>query len=186
MGLGIITGAVAITRTATMSEIKSEDLSWIGVPNAMTRIFEVNLGNIAASVPILKPFARYVHARISGSDPHQILRRKHSEPEEHEKWYRRNWRTPSHKVDTELGSQPKKNKLPPGALQLRATGTKGAIINTEASRSGSLELPVQGVQKECIQEYASDIFEDPDLSFYNSNGTPASESGETLHVKLDV
>lgn len=78
MGLGVVTGGIAIARTATAWQIKSEDLSWVGVPNAMTRIFEVNIGNIAACVPILKPFGRYVRARVTGRDPHEMLRRKAS------------------------------------------------------------------------------------------------------------
>ncbi|KAF6217907.1 hypothetical protein HO133_006319 [Letharia lupina] len=97
MGLGIITGGIAIVRTATAWQIKSEDLSWVGVPNAMTRIFEVNIGNIAACVPRLKTFSRYVHARITGRDPHEMLRRKASPSSSHPNWYsKRFWlRRPS-------------------------------------------------------------------------------------------
>ena len=97
MGLGIITGGIAIVRTATAWHIKSEDLSWVGVSYAMTRIFEVNIGNIAACVPGLKTFSRYVHARITGRDPHEMLRRKASSSSSHPNWYsKRFWlRRPS-------------------------------------------------------------------------------------------
>lgn len=42
----------------------------------MMRIFEVNIGTIAACVPILETLygGRHMHARISGRDPHEMLR----------------------------------------------------------------------------------------------------------------
>lgn len=92
MGLGVVTGAIAIARTATTYQISSSDLPWASIPNSMTRIFEVNIGNTAVCVPILKPFMRYVHAKITGRDPHQILRHKGSDCEFHTRWYRRIWR----------------------------------------------------------------------------------------------
>ena len=92
MGLGIITGGIAIARTATAWQVKSEDLSWVGVPNAMTKILEVNIGNIAACVPILKPFGRYMHARVTGKDPHEMLRRKVSPSPSHPNWYSKRFR----------------------------------------------------------------------------------------------
>ena len=92
MGLGIVTGAIAIARTATAWQVKSPDLSFVGVPNAMTRIFEVNIGNIAACVPILKPFTRYVHARVTGRDPHEMLRRKASPSSSPPNWYSKRFR----------------------------------------------------------------------------------------------
>ena len=51
------------------------DVSWRGVPNALARVFEINLGIIAACMPIMKPFVRYVQARATGQDPHAILYR---------------------------------------------------------------------------------------------------------------
>lgn len=73
MGLGMITDFVAMARTATMYQIKYPDLSWDSIPNSMTRLFEVNNGNVAACVPLLKPFARYVYAKPTGKDPQQIV-----------------------------------------------------------------------------------------------------------------
>lgn len=92
MGLGIVTGAIAIARTATAWQVKSADLSFVGVPNAMTRIFEVNIGNIAACVPILKPFTRYVRARVTGRDPHEMLRRKASPSSSPPIWWSKRFR----------------------------------------------------------------------------------------------
>ncbi|KAL8705191.1 MAG: hypothetical protein Q9201_001691 [Fulgogasparrea decipioides] len=59
MGLGVITGGVAIARVATAPQNKAFDLSWNSISHSMTRIFEVNIGNTAACVPLFKPFGRY-------------------------------------------------------------------------------------------------------------------------------
>ena len=80
MGLGIVTGAIAIARVATSWQVMADDLSWVGVPNAMTKVFEVNIGNIAACVPMAKPFSRYVRACVTGRDPHEILLRRRASP----------------------------------------------------------------------------------------------------------
>ncbi|KAL9639431.1 MAG: hypothetical protein Q9204_001090 [Flavoplaca sp. TL-2023a] len=75
MGLGVITAGICIGRTALSGQVKSMDVSWAGVPNALARVFEINLGIIAACMPIMKPFVRYVKARATGQDPHDILYR---------------------------------------------------------------------------------------------------------------
>ncbi|KAL9030917.1 MAG: hypothetical protein Q9180_006858 [Flavoplaca navasiana] len=75
MGLGVITGGICIGRTALSGQVKSMDVSWAGVPNALARVFEINLGIIAACMPIMKPFVRYVKARATGQDPHDVLYR---------------------------------------------------------------------------------------------------------------
>ncbi|KAL9012326.1 MAG: hypothetical protein Q9173_002897 [Seirophora scorigena] len=89
MGLGIVTGGIAIARTVTTYQIKSPNLSWVSVPNSMTRMLELNIGNIAACVPIMKPFSRYVRAQIPGRDPHQILQREIFHSEFHPRRYSR-------------------------------------------------------------------------------------------------
>ncbi|KAI4220781.1 MAG: hypothetical protein LQ349_008001 [Xanthoria aureola] len=52
------------------------DENAILVTNPVQRriLFEVNIGKIAACAPILRPFTRYIEARITGQDPHHILR----------------------------------------------------------------------------------------------------------------
>ena len=66
------------------------DVSWAGVPNALARVFEINLGIIAGCMPIMKPFVRYVKARATGQDPHDILYRSRTPSVSHPKstWYR--------------------------------------------------------------------------------------------------
>lgn len=140
MGLGIITGGIAIARMATAWEIKSDDLSWVGVPNAMTRIFEVNIGNIAACVPVMKPFSRYVRARITGRDPHEMLRRKASPPPSPPNWYsKRFWRRPSPvylKSERELQHVPAEVRRAPRSVAEESSATE----RTEG-------LPWQGVRE---------------------------------------
>lgn len=141
MGLGIITGGIAIARTATAWQVKSEDLSWVGVPNAMTRIFEVNIGNIAACVPILKPFSRYMHARVTGRDPHEILRRKISPSPSHPNWFLKRFRlgrpSPVYtKTERELRRDPQKERRAPRSVAQEPSATEK-----------SLGLPLQGVRE---------------------------------------
>ncbi|KAL8735541.1 MAG: hypothetical protein Q9166_000709 [cf. Caloplaca sp. 2 TL-2023] len=62
-----------------------------GVPNALARVFEINLGIIAACIPIMKPLIRYLKARATGQDPHDILYRTRtpSMSHSHSTWYSR-------------------------------------------------------------------------------------------------
>ncbi|KAI4233244.1 MAG: hypothetical protein LQ349_004533 [Xanthoria aureola] len=94
MGLGVITAGICIGRTALSGQVKTTDVSWAGVPNALARVFEINLGIIAACIPIMKPFVRYVKARATGQDPHDILYRTQtprtqSMSHSHSTWYSR-------------------------------------------------------------------------------------------------
>ena len=192
MGLGIITGGIAIARTATAWQVKSDDLSWVGVPNAMTRIFEVNIGNIAACVPILKPFWRYVHARVTGRDPHEMLGRKNSPSASptlwHSKWV---WlRRPSpvyEKSERELRQIPVESRwvLP------RAVTRAGSIAT-----QGTLGLPLQGVRESFFnislphlptqdvkQNSKAAALKGHDLRGHDSERTLQADSEEACDVK---
>ena len=188
MGLGIITGTIAIARTATMHEIKSSDLSWVGLPNAMTRVFEVNIGNIAASVPILKPFVRWVHARISGRDPHRILQRRTSHPENHERWYMCGLRVPGRWSRTgTYGSGQQEMDLPANVMMVRAGGLENASTKTETTRTESIALPMQGVRKKEGQgDSTPDLPNLRDSHYYRFSKTPQTDSGEYFGVKDPV
>lgn len=69
------------------------DVTWGGIPNAFARILEINLGIIGACAPIMKPLARYIHAKATGRDPHGVLYRVNtpslSIAPSHSSWYRR-------------------------------------------------------------------------------------------------
>ena len=142
MGLGVITAGIAIARTATAWQVKSSDFSWVGVPNVMTRVFEVNIGNVAACVPILKPFFRYVRALITGNDPHEMLRRRgspssSSPPNWHSKrfWLRRP--SPVYtKSERELEQVP---------VEVQRAAWSPARESVATDRT--LDLPLQGVRE---------------------------------------
>ena len=188
MGLGIITGAIAIARTATMHEIKSSDLSWDSLPNGMTRVFEVNIGNIAASAPILKPFVRFVQAKISGRDPHQILHRKTSNPENHERWYMCGWRVPGRWARSgTYGSSQQETDLPANVVKVRARSLENASMKTETTRTESIALPMQGVRKrEGDEEITPDVPDIRNSHYYRLSRTPQTDSGEYFGVKEAV
>lgn len=185
MGLGIVTGGIAIGRTATAWQIKSKGLSWVGVPNAMTRSFEVNIGNIAACVPVLKPFSRYVHARITGRDPHEMLRRKASPPSSHPNWYsKRFWlRRPSPvytKSERELQQVPAEVRRAPWCVAQDSSATEG-----------TLGLPWQGVRESFFNTsiphlphcYVKNELDAPDLRGQKSEGSLQMDVGELRDVK---
>ena len=183
MGLGIITGAIAIARVATAFEIKDPDLSWVGIPNAMTRIFEVNIGNIAACVPILKPFVRYMHALITGEDPHEILHRKQSTNSRQERWwYGRGRSFFSRKTKSQGSHGQQLSNLPPGVMKMTALGVKGETENvqSDSQRSGSLGLPFQGVDD---GQSTPDVPGIPSKYGRGSNAGLGTEFGELRDVK---
>ena len=186
MGLGIITGGIAMARTVTAWQVKSDDLSWVGVPNAMTRIFEVNIGNIAACVPILKPFGRYVHARVTGRDPHEMLRRRASPSSSPSNWHsKRFWLRrpiPAYtKTERELQDVPAEVQRAPWSPARESVATER-----------TLDLPLQGVRESFFNfsvPYLSqhDIKDDPnktsELRGQESEGSLLKEGGELRDVK---
>ena len=188
MGLGIITGAIAIARTATMSEIKAEDLSWRGVPNAMTRVFEVNIGNIAACMPILKPFARYVGARITGRDPHGILRMKEGEGMQQERWYKCGVPVLSLPWSRERdygssGQQGGEDSLPPNVVKMRTVGLEERSMGSGTTKTASIALPMQGIRKGESDESTPDIPDIRDSHYFRSRSDDNTDSGEYFGAK---
>ena len=184
MGLGVITGAIAIARTATAYQVKSSDLSWDGVSNAMTRIFEVNIGNIAACVPVLKPFVRYVRARATGRDPHSILRPRTSDPELHSRWYNRGWRTSKQRSgDKNVEYMQQEASLPPGMVKMRTAGIEETSIKTETSRTESIALPLQGTRKQNVDGSIPDVPDMRESHYFQNSRTPQTDSGEFQGIK---
>jgi len=133
MGIGVITGAIAIARTATAYQVKSEDLLWVVIPNT---------GNITAYVPILKPFVRYAHAKATGKHPKGILLRKSIAPQP-SRWYTREFwsrRRSSPVYDKEANSHP----LPAGVTMApRAVQD----VDTSNGTERTLGLPLQGIRE---------------------------------------
>ena len=65
LGLGIITAFACIARTAFSYEIKQDDVTWQGVPNALCRMLEINLGIIAACMPMMRTLFIHVKKKYS-------------------------------------------------------------------------------------------------------------------------
>ena len=66
MGFGIVTGIACIVRTSLTYQISKDDLTWVGVGIAIAKMFEVNLGIIAACLPLMKPLYTFIR---SGQTP---------------------------------------------------------------------------------------------------------------------
>ena len=187
MGLGVATGLIAIARTATTYQIKAWDTSWVTVPNSMTRIFEVNIGNIAACVPILKPFSRYVYAKATRRDPHQVLQRKSSEREFHWRWYGWSWQISS----LRFGKKYHKNDqhetdLPIGVVKMIPQEMTEKPSQAKTTRTKSIELPLQGARttygdgEEEEVPYVSDM---RDSQRFHSGETPQRHSWKLYGAK---
>ncbi|KAL8655112.1 MAG: hypothetical protein Q9210_001092 [Variospora velana] len=146
-GLGIVTGGIAVAWTGTTDQIKSPDLSWVSVPNSVTRMFEVNIGNIAACVPIMKPFLRYARAKITGRDLHQILQRKTSDSEFHPRWYGREWWLTSRVSSKEVGMAGQHEMgISRGRSRPRPIEAEEKSVKTGTSRPASITFPIQGMR----------------------------------------
>lgn len=74
MGLGVITGTVCIVRTSYSWEILSNDVTWVGIGNALTRMYAW------LSLPTLVHFAEYVPQIRSQSWHHWRLRARNASP----------------------------------------------------------------------------------------------------------
>ncbi|KAL8788429.1 MAG: hypothetical protein Q9213_001652 [Squamulea squamosa] len=175
MGLGVITGGICIGRTALSGQIKSMDVTWAGVPNALARVFEINLGIIAACIPIMKPFLRYVKARATGQDPHDILYRNQtpSVSHSHGTWYSRFL----------IGSRrfgSSSNKSVPWRKGTY-NPTKEPPMNQEINTEQSLALPLEGPRVDTYNEAAL-----PPVLHKESNRSMQSEYDPRFYVQDQV
>ncbi|KAL8677442.1 MAG: hypothetical protein Q9186_006128 [Xanthomendoza sp. 1 TL-2023] len=142
MGAGVVTGCISIARTSFAWQIKSENISWVGIPGALTRVFEVNIGIMAACAPVLRPFVRYVRARLTGEDPHHMLRQNSTKQSFHSSWYYRFWpsrSSPDRSLRHEKNVQSDDARHKCGFQQGHASKSN----DTEAT----LNLPIQGIQE---------------------------------------
>ncbi|KAL8782218.1 MAG: hypothetical protein Q9213_005584 [Squamulea squamosa] len=64
MGLGVITGACCIVRTVLNFQSLPKDFTYGGIPNWYWRLFEVQLGIIAACIPALRPGYKWMQTKI--------------------------------------------------------------------------------------------------------------------------
>ena len=105
--------------------------------------FEVNIGVIAACAPIMKPFYRYIQARISGTDPHDLIHRSHpGKWSWHSQWYSRIWSRPS--LPSAVPQQAPSKEMHPRAKFPYGVGTYLSDTERPTDKSVSLHLPLQG------------------------------------------
>lgn len=103
--------------------------------------FEVNVGIIAACAPILRPFTRYIKARITGQDPHHILR-EFPTRSFHSSWYPRFRRSKSSAKEPVSRGRDKDFNCP-------ENGWGRAMKGGDASNKTdvTVSLPIQGVRE---------------------------------------
>ncbi|KAL8668085.1 MAG: hypothetical protein Q9202_000063 [Teloschistes flavicans] len=65
MGLGVITGACCVVRTVLNYQSIPKDFTYGGIDNWYWRLFEVQLGIIAACIPALRPGYTWTRSKIS-------------------------------------------------------------------------------------------------------------------------
>ena len=146
MGLGVITGIVCIVRTSYSWEILSDDYTWVGVGNALTRILEVNFAIIGACAPIMRPLVLYLKARLAqaryGRDSESLdsVQTPASQltwfsPPSQTPWYQRPWRKtkPQDKLDGQPRGPDIGEKVPVGRYE-----DDGSV----GSRDGAARLDV--------------------------------------------
>ena len=66
MGLGFITGACCLVRTVLNNQSVPLDGTYDGIINWLWRLFEVQIGIIAACVPTLRPLYLWIMKRVTG------------------------------------------------------------------------------------------------------------------------
>ena len=96
--------------------------------------FEVNIGIIAACTPMMKPFFRYITARITGRDPHAVLRRSAEQRSFHSSWISRLWPSRSSPSKSQPGQEDRTRRVLP------KNETKDVSHTTDLT----LNLPLQG------------------------------------------
>ncbi|KAK3176114.1 hypothetical protein OEA41_007436 [Lepraria neglecta] len=182
MGLGVVTGTVCIVRTAYCWEILSDDVTWVGVGNALTRILEVNFGIIGACAPIMRPLyihlrARFFHLKARESldcDQTPASKLQWYSPPTSTPWYKRIFHAPAATDKPDVIAEPAANNynqpMPKQRWPRPMEKPDNAIWakdNKEPDLNDSFDLPLQGTRK----------------SGYNDNGNGDEEEADP---ELDV
>ncbi|MCJ1226069.1 hypothetical protein MMC12_002718 [Toensbergia leucococca] len=160
MGLGVITAVACVVRTSFSWQIKSNDVTWVGIPNALARMIEINLGIIAACAPVMRPLVRYIDARIAGKDTDQLFR-KTSSPRIHSHWYTNLWTS---RFASLPGSYATDAKSDPSSRRnlFHVAARKAHFNDTTMTTTETLDLPIQGIRKTTefdVGEHEADAFE---------------------------
>ena len=95
--------------------------------------FEVNISIIAARTSIMKPFFRYIIARITGKDLHAVLRWSTEQRSFNSSWISRLW-----------PSRPTPDKSQPGPKNIIRPAVPNDTKNVYHTTDIMLNLPLQG------------------------------------------
>ena len=87
---------ICLVRTVFSYQVKAEDKTWQGLPNAFCRILEINLGIIAANAPMMRPLWNYCK-REWRERFHAASATTQGTPESRLQWYRPPPNTPWYK-----------------------------------------------------------------------------------------
>lgn len=134
--------------------VRTEILTYHDLFNLTIKLrLEVNIGIIAACTPIMKPFIRYIQARVSGNDPHGLVRRRSSSRWGwHSHWYSRLWGSrpsiPAVDSRNNINWDPRPSvPFPDHHIQTRQPYPAGVRLphyGDPTDKTVSLELPLQG------------------------------------------
>ena len=123
----------------------------------------------------MRPFFRYVKARITGQDPHEILRRKHFVTQSfHSSWFSRFWPSRSSQKQSFHGQGINCDKAAHEAQQGKSSNNPDTDF--------SLSLPLQGVHDSMDDE----ILPVRTLHVFESRGSLQTQLGEFKNVKEQV
>ncbi|KAL9634019.1 MAG: hypothetical protein Q9204_003170 [Flavoplaca sp. TL-2023a] len=127
--------------------------------------------------PVFRPFVRYVRARMTGQDPHHILRPYQTRQTWHSSWYSRFWRSKSSAKEGTKHAQG--SKFRPPAENKSPKTTKGGDACNETDVT--ISLPIQGVQER--QDSMTMMPPARTLEMFNSGSTLGSEMSADRNEK---
>lgn len=131
--------------------------------------FEVNIGKIAACAPILRPFIRYIKARITGQDPHHIIR-EFPTPSFHSSWYSRFLRSKSSAREPVSCRRDKDFNCPENGW---GRANKGGCASNKTDVTVS--LPIQGLRER--EDSRGVMMPESRLKMYDSGFTLTTQTG---------
>ncbi|KAI4204686.1 MAG: hypothetical protein LQ350_001001 [Teloschistes chrysophthalmus] len=165
MGLGVITGACCIVRTVLNYQSIPKDLTYGGIDNWYWRLFEVQLGIIAACIPALRPGYTWtrtkVYSYISSRTPSNFTRfSKEAPPPQHLEEVKQARHLKAHPANT-YSDPPMMLGSDPSRTVVASLGSGGDLAVQQMWRSTQFDVesqrePGQGVDS-VVEEAESKI-----------------------------
>ncbi|KAL8671954.1 MAG: hypothetical protein Q9168_003580 [Polycauliona sp. 1 TL-2023] len=125
---------------------------------------------MAACAPVLRPFVRYVKARITGQDPHHILRPFPTQTW-HSSWYSHFWHSRSSSTKKESARSQGNEFDTPAKGWEKATKSGNRHNETDVT----ISLPIQGVQER--QDSMTAMMPAHTLKMFDSGSTSTTQAG---------